>query len=333
MEPANTQQLLFNHIKGLLPQHLTLVDVIADVLHISNDSAYRRIRGEKPISLDEVRVLATHFKISVDQLLHLQSDAFLFSGKFTNNSDYKYEKWLESVAYFLQMFQSFTPKHLHYLVKEIPFYYYFMVPEIAAFKAFFFMKSILYYEDLKTVKFSVTDDHSQHQELMQKCCHLYALLPSTEVWSIEDITSTLHQIEFYRVTGLLKSNKDAMVLLDKMSILIDHLEKQAEFGVKLRQGQEPSTSTVPFKMFVNELIMGDNMQLIQMGNKYLTGINYGVINFLTTTDETFNTYIKTIFDNIIQKSTLISEVNEKERLLFFNRLRAKVQQAKQLIVD
>ena len=333
MEPNNTQQALFTHIKGLIPPNITLVDVIADVLNISNDSAYRRIRGEKPISLDEVRMLASHFKISVDQVLHLESNVFLFTGKFTNNADFTYHNWLESVVAILQYFLSFQPNHYYYLAKEVPFYYYFMFPEIAAFKSFFFMKSILSYDNWKTAKFSVTDDYSQYLEPMQKCSELYTNLPSTEIWNIENITSSLHQIEFYRVTGSLKSNQDAMVLLDKFNLLIDHLEIQAEYGVKLRPGQNPSTGKTPFKMFVNELLMGDNMQLIQMGDKQLTGINHCVMNYITTMDESFSAYTKRSFDNITQKSTLISGVNEKERLLFFNKLRTKIQNAKKLIVD
>jgi hypothetical protein len=332
MESNSSQQILFNHIKGLIPPNLTLVDVIAEVLNISNDSAYRRIRGEKPIPLDEVRVLATHFKLSVDQLLNLESNVFIFTGKFTNNADFKYHNWLESVAFHLQYFLGFQPNHLFYLAKEVPFYYYFLFPEIAAFKSFFFMKSILSYEDWKTAKFSVTDDYSQYHELMQKCSKLFAALPSTEIWSIENITSTLHQIEFYRVTGALKSNEDALILFEKFNLLIDHLETQAEYGVKLRLGQDPSTASAPFKLYVNELLMGDNIQQIQFGNKWMTAINHYVLNFITTTDESFNTYTKKSLDNITQKSTPISQVNEKERLLFFNKLRAKVNNFKQQVV-
>ena len=166
---------------------------------------------------------------------------------------------------------------------------------------------------------------------MQKCSQLYAKLPCTEVWSLEIITSTLHQIDFYRASGALNSDEDALVLLDKLNLLLDHLELQAEYSVKLLYGQDPATGTVPYKMFVNEIIMCDNMQLIQIGNKYLTGLNHSVINFITTMDESFNAYTKKTMENLAQKSTLISGVNEKERLVFFNSLRAKVKAAKKLI--
>ena len=41
--------------------------------------------------------------------------------------------------------------------------------------------------------------------------------------------------------------------------------------------------------------------------------------------------MKKTLENIAQKSTPISEVNEKERLLFFNRLRTKIYNAKKQV--
>jgi hypothetical protein len=66
MEPANLQQSFFRHLKSILPGHLSLVDEVAELLNISNDSAYRRIRGEKPISLEEIQKLCIRYHISLD---------------------------------------------------------------------------------------------------------------------------------------------------------------------------------------------------------------------------------------------------------------------------
>ena len=69
-----------------------MVDEVADILCISNDSAYRRIRREKPISLEEIQKLSLHYKISLDQFMHLQSDSFIFTGHLTNASDHLLEQ-------------------------------------------------------------------------------------------------------------------------------------------------------------------------------------------------------------------------------------------------
>ena len=333
MESTGAQQQLFQHIKGLLPAHISMVDEVADLLNISNDSAYRRIRGEKPIDLEEIKKLCSHYKISLDQLLHLNSDSFLFSGRITNNTDFTFENWLQACGEVLEMVSSHQPNHIYYLAKEIPFFYYFLLPEIAAFKSFFFMKSILYYEDWKHAKFSVTDDYSKYHEKWNNISNKFAAIPGTEIWSIENITSTIHQIEFYRATGAIPSDEDALILFDRFDDLINHLEKQAEYGVKLRYGQMNADGRPAYKMYVNELIMGDNMHLVQVGNMQLTYINHSVINFIVTRDPAFNAYMKRTLDVIAQKSTPISEVNEKERLMFFNRLRAKVKAAKHRIAS
>jgi|GEM_PF-5310014 len=83
---SSLQKLFFQHIKSLVPPHMSLVDEVADLLEISNDSAYRRIRSEKPIDLEEIQKLCGHFKISMDQLLNLQSDAFIFLGNLKGNT-------------------------------------------------------------------------------------------------------------------------------------------------------------------------------------------------------------------------------------------------------
>ncbi|WP_026898107.1 hypothetical protein [Daejeonella oryzae] len=332
MEAQQIQSLFFQKIKEKLPPHFSMVDEIASLLQLSNDSAYRRIRCEKQLSFEEIQKLCSHYKISMDQLLHLQTDTFLFNGKITNKSDFTYENWLETIILHLETIAKVKPNHMYYIAKEIPFFYYFLIPEIAAFKSFFFMKSILDYEDWKHAKFSVNDDYSHIHELGKRISDLFASIPSTEIWSIENITSTLHQIEFYRETGALKSDDDAIALFDHFEELANHLERQAECGFKLKAGQQTASAGPAYKMFINELIMGDNMQLIQVGNTRITYINHSIINFITTYDHAFNEYMMQTFENMAHKSTPISEVNQRDRLMFFNRLRAKIAAARKSAV-
>lgn len=332
MEAGQIQSSFFNQIKKQLPQHLSLVDEVADVLNVSADSAYRRIRGEKQISFEEIQKLSVRFAISIDQFLHLKSDSFIFHGRITNSTDFTLENWLQSVIQTVRMISSYKPNHLFYLAKELPFFYYYLCPEMGAFKSFFFMKSILYYKDWRHAKFSVNDDYyHQFHDVYKEISDIFATVPSTEIWSIENITSTLHQIEFYRVTGALKSDDDALILCDKLEEIINHLERQAEQGVKLHAGQEKNENGPSYKMFVNELIMGDNVQLVTLGSTPVTYINHSILNYMFTRDEDFNNYMKKTLDNLAQKSTPVSEVNEKERLLFFNRMRTKIYNAKKQV--
>jgi hypothetical protein len=334
MEGETAQQTFFKHIKSLLPVNISLVDTVADILNVSNDSAYRRIRGETHITLEEIKKLCENFKISLDNLLHLNSDSFVFVSTLTNNTDFDYYKWLASVLQVIKRVKTFTPCHMSYLAKEFPFFYYFLIPEIAAFKSFFFMKSILFYDEWKGAKFSVKDDYSQYHQIWKDLFDTFVSIPGTEIWNAENITSTVRQIEFYNATGVFKSASDVSCLFDKLTEMLNHIQLQAEYGVKLHLNQKPTDfSGAQYNLFVNELILGDNMQVMQLGDKYYTYLNHTILNHMMTTDERFNLYMKRSMDVIAQKSTPISRVNEKERLIFFNKLRAKLENARKKIVD
>src|SRR5215212_4813402 len=154
MEAANAQNRFFLHIKNLLPAHLSLADEVAGLLGISNDSAYRRIRGEKPIALEEIKKLCVHFKVSLDQFMHLSSDSVLFTGKLTDRTNFSFELYLEYFLREMQMINSFEEKEMFYWPKDAPVFYYYQFPELAAFKFFFWMKTVIEYPELSRAKFN-----------------------------------------------------------------------------------------------------------------------------------------------------------------------------------
>src|SRR5436190_9574476 len=331
MESANAQVRFFQQLKSLLPPHLAMVDEIAELLNISNDSAYRRIRGEKPIDLEETYKLCNHFKISMDQLLHLKSDAFIFSGILKNSTGSSFETWLENVLGQFQYVNGFEKKHLHYLMKDIPPFVYFQVPELASFKCFFWIKSILHYEEFKGVKFSFDDPrYAKFRETTKKIIKLYNKVPTTEIWNIESINNTLRQVEFYLEAGSLRQ-QDAKIIYDKTEELISHIERQAELGVKFIVGQEPGPNPAEYRLFVNELILGDNTILAELNDTRITFLNHSVIYFVATRNEQFNAVMYENLQNLMKKSTMISTVGEKERVTFFNKLRRKIHQRRSLL--
>src|SRR5688572_6568650 len=128
MEPTDIQVLFFQHLKTSLPAHMSMVDNVADLLQISTDSAYRRIRGEKPISFDELKRLCTHYKVSLDQFVHIQSDAVIFNGKMASASSFNFEQYLCSILQNVEYMNSFPQREMLYQNKDIPIFYHFIFP-------------------------------------------------------------------------------------------------------------------------------------------------------------------------------------------------------------
>ncbi|MBS1935043.1 MAG: hypothetical protein JST96_13660, partial [Bacteroidetes bacterium] len=209
MENApGVQQLFFQHIKSNLPSHLSLVDEIADLLDISTDSAYRRIRGEKPVSFDELSTLCSHFKISLDQLFHIQTDSFIFTGKLADNTSNFFSEWLNDVLLKYTYINNFEKRHIYFLTKDIPFHSFFQFPELARFKFFLWMRTFLHYEDLKGKKFSIEQEYKEFEDIGRKIIDVTNKTPSTEIWNHECINATIRQIEFYREANFFNSKND-----------------------------------------------------------------------------------------------------------------------------
>lgn len=325
MNTANTQVLLFQHLKSILPPHLSMADEVADLLNISADSAYRRIRGEKPISVEELEKVCVNYNISFDQFLHLKSNSFLFTGILKEQKDQSFEQWLDTLLKQGLYMSGLASKHLYWLLKDIPPISHFQVPELARFKFYLWTKSILHYDSMKGVKFDVNDSrYDVYENKSRKIAEVFSAIPLTEIWNVECINSSLRQIRFHYEAGSIRSRSEALLLFDKIRVLIDHYEQQAESGKRFLLGERPGESKAEYRIFVNELILGDNTALFETDAMRMTFLNHSVLYFINTKDRHFNDLMFENLENLMNKSAMISKVGEKERATFFNRLRKEL---------
>ena len=322
---TSVQQIFFQHVKAHLPPHLSLVDEIAELLHISIDSAYRRICAEKPLSFDEIRTLCSHFRISLDQLFHLETDTILFSGKFINPQEaFNFDGYLQGILQLLKYINSFGQKEIQFMSKDVPLFHHFHFPELAAFKTFFWAKTIVQ-DPLYNRRQFILDEFPP--ALSQLCTNIigeYNGIPSREIWHLESIHATLRQIEYYRDTKLFASDQDLAKVYDCLEKTIDHVEEQAETSHKFspRDRHAPKAS---LQLYVNELLLGDNTYFVRTDDRRIVLLNHSVLNTIRTTDPYFTRCTEVHLQNIIRRSTPISGVGEKERNKFFNTLREKIE--------
>ena len=124
MPSDQAQEFLFQRIKEILPPSTSLTDAVSEILHVSNDSAYRRIRNETPLILEEAKQLCDHFQLSLDQVLHIKSNSVLFEN-IRINQQYSYEEYLGDLVKLVQNINSFNRKEIIYLTKDLPFFHNF----------------------------------------------------------------------------------------------------------------------------------------------------------------------------------------------------------------
>lgn len=330
MKTTELQQGLFNHLKAILPPHLSLADELCSLLDISHDSAYRRIRGEKPITLAELKKISEHYHLSLDQLLQLENESVLFDAPGITEQPGEFIVYMQKMLKQFQYFSSFKQKEIRYLCKDVPIWYFYLFPAMAAFKTFFWSKTINNLPALNNKTFSLKefpyeDCFAAGQEVLK----LHNQIPSVELWNYETIHSTINQVAYYRDAGNFKTQDDLHAVIDSFHQMIDHFQAQAEKGVKFMPGDAEVSQRAPVEFYVNELILGNNTMVITLDGKRLSMITYSVFQYLFTKDDRLSNRVSASFDTLLSRSALISKTGEKERNRFFNSLREKVRSLKQ----
>jgi len=325
------QQELFRVVKTKIPEHLSAADEIARILAISADSAYRRMRGEKPVTLDEVSKICVHYQISLDQLMNIQTNAFVFFGKNVNPKNFSFNEYLGTMLEYMKLMQNFKSREIYYLCKDIPVFHHYHSRDLAAFKYYFWMKTLLHFPEFNNRKFSLDDYPENTFQLGRKNLSLYNQMSCFELWNYESLNSTLRQIEFYHDGNFFVSDAEAFRVYTALENFIDHLEKQAELGFSFDSTDPTMKPTGTFKMYFNEVVTLDNSIMAVLDGAKIAYVTHSVFNFMMTRDPQFCDHTYDTVQRLMRKSTLISSVSEKERLRFFNRLRDKIQSRKHSI--
>ncbi|MFZ5999838.1 MAG: helix-turn-helix domain-containing protein [Bacteroidota bacterium] len=317
-DEVSSQLQYLEQVRLRLPAHLSLADELSEVLGVSRDSAYRRIRGETILSLDEARKLFVRYGVSLDSLFSPNSKMVPFL-QTALSPQYTLMEWLGSIFENLNWARSAKESQLIFAAKDVPLFHFFRQPELAAFKLFFWQKTLL--KDARLNQ-QVYRPDVLPKELIHKATQVwqaYSHFPSTEIWSAETITGTLKQIEFYHECGFFSQPAQSIELCNQLQALINVIKEEAAEGKKGEGGAS-------YQLYENGILIADNTIFAKLDGRELVYISYNTTNLLTTTDPAFCQQTTTYFENLIKTSALISTSALRERNKFFNRIQEQIEQ-------
>ena len=232
------------------------------------------------------------------------------------------------------MISQMEEKIISYSARDLPIFHYFMYPELAAFKIFFWRMTYLNEKSLVDFQFDLENLPEEVEELLttaEQIWKSYARIPSEELWSIETINIPLKQILYYHETGIFNEPSQALKLLEKYEELMSVIQSEAQQGRKfLTPGNESETGEI-FNLYYNEVSLGDNSILFKMGDKKMSFLTASIKIFMSTANESFCTEMELYHDNFKRKSTLLSSTSEKERLKLFKRIKKIINKYKKLV--
>jgi len=234
------------------------------------------------------------------------------------------KKWLNIILQDLKKIQGTSVNEIIYAAKDPPLFQYFQFPEIAAFKMFFWEKTLFRFPQHINKKFAIDDFDDEIRTIGEQMLATSIKVPTIEIWNEDTFNITFKQIEHYWVSGLFEKKDDIRILCDKLYIWIEHIKRQAELGFKFLYGTEPKGVENSYRFYENEVVLNDNTIFVETDKFTATYLTYNVLSLLVTTDKVFCKGVENYLRGILKESILISSVNAKERNRFFNKLLEKI---------
>ena len=331
----DAQKSILEAVKSKIEPAYSFVDELADSLSISKDSAYRRIRGDTLFDIAEVEILTRKYDISLDQIFKLENSTVSFQTESINADSFKFEDYLESVLTNLSIIQKLAEKELFYSARDIFPPHYYQIPELSAFKIYFWLKSYVDHPLFRDLEFDLENlpqGLEASLEIARRSWDAYMKIPSTEIWTYETANITLRQIEYCYQAGHI-NQRDSQLLCEKFKELTLHIKNETQIVRKYNLNSEALEEGASFNLYFNETAIGDNSILFKMGEKKMAFITYGSINFLATADKKFCDIIDGHFQNTMKHAILISETSDKIRNRFFKRVLNKIEILSQRIAE
>lgn len=306
------QTILFQNVQASIPVHRSLVDELSELLEISTDSVYRRLRNETMLSIDEVQIICNNYSISFDSISNNEMQTVV-----CNHAALRNEQDLTNHLLYmnkeLEFILSVPDSHITYAAIDIPIFHHFQFQELSSFKIFYWLRSVINDADFNSKKYNpklISDELMTHYKKMfetYKNCNL------TEIWTDSTIRSLIKQIEFFWQSGMFETRDEALLICDQAEQEILLIQSMADVPIQNQNDKQ-------YKLYFSEIEIGNNSILVKLGNQKRSYLSYNTLNLLVTSHQGFCDEIEIWQQNFIGKATLISGASEKIRYQFFRRL-------------
>jgi len=324
------QEEFIELLKKNIPSQTHLATELSDLLGLSIDSIYRRFRGQTSISLAETVTICKHYSIPLNSLSESSSSSVNFQINKLSNDPSTFRSYLNGLLEGIQGANTFEERKMIYAAEDLPVFYHFFLPNLARFKSAYWTKSIMNLPEVQLQKVEDIESPEEWKEISTNIGREFLNLPSVEIWTEDTLKSTLQQIKFYWEAGFFSEKQTALDVIQDVKILIQCVQRQAEMGKKIHPAKMQATST-DYELYISDLMIGNNTVSLQTNENKSTYIGYNTFNYMVTKNTFFNENVDKWLNNFIGKSTLVSQVAEKQRNQFFKKQGQTIEELNQFI--
>jgi hypothetical protein len=294
---SSSQIDFFIKIKDRLPVFENMAQSVADALGISQNEAYKKIRGLSQINISQIETLSNYFKVP-----------FMYSGSKESTVSFFYsriesvELYIDSLTSDLLLINGAKEKRITVITDDIPIFYLFKYPELAAFKLILWKNSLA--ESPEPFFFGAISP-----ELIHKTHELnkhYLQIPTVEIWGKNSVNYTIEQIRYAWEANLLNDRNFIIEIINQLKACFQDISRYAV------SGRKSIDENHKFDWYCCDVI-GSMTYLAEVNGNSICYNRFSSFNVLKTQDKDYCSLIKNWKDSLIAKSTCFSRQSEKYR--------------------
>lgn len=303
-----------------------------DTLCLSRDSGYRRLRNETSLTLDEAVKLSNRYGISLNEISGQSETSSIFTRLPAIQSYEDYLAHNHSSLQMLKKIKEFKGHRMIYSAKDIPIFYQFAFPRLAAFKMYVWMKSVYDIQHINGENYTVDDLPSELLDLAKEQWKVFSQINTLEIWNDTTVISLINQIYYYFEAGLISGREYALKVCEDFEDMMKTIYKQSLTGEKVHANNPEVKSGALCDLYYHETLIMNNHILAELDeDRALYFIPLSGVNYIHTGDRSLIENARNYLQSQTKKSALISDVSEKERNRFFLKIKNKIDHLKQRI--
>lgn len=331
---TDIQSRLFAIIKTKIDGKEHIGHILGDLLNISPDAVYRRNRNETPLTIQEIEKICNHFHISFDALMGQGENAVVFKYNPLHYYDFSLEGYLQGMLIPFRQLRQCTNPQLFLTSNNISLFQLLNFPRLSRFRLYFWAKTHLHLEEYKDKKYQEARVTDSAFEMGAEILDAYVHTPTIECYDPEFLKGFIRQIQYYSNARLFEDPNHALVLMDDVKVMTDHIKEQTMIGRKFKYRDAPENLGANYDVYLNDTINADNTFYYSAEEIEGIYLSHNLMNYLHTTDPSYVHETKSILDKQIANSSIISKVNEKQRNAFFHKLYKNIDATRnQILVD
>ena len=206
---SEVQNKLVSLIQDVRLDKEYLIYELSELLELSYDSVYRRLRGETLFNIEDIVRICKHFGFSFDSIYNIKQDNNLIFQFKPILKEEDFIQYLIRIRDDLKFLLDKIDVEIFYTALDTPIFYNFNFPIISSFKTFYWLKSLIKVSKLEKELYKAQAIHPKIKELTDEIYRYYIMLPSTEIWSNSMLDTILSQISYYWYSGIFNSKESS----------------------------------------------------------------------------------------------------------------------------